>query len=590
MKNFVPSHYQPSLNEENFILEKEKMKKQEGLAVPQDSKSSFEETNKDPIEEIQLDVLFVGAGPAGLAGALHLAQLVKNSPSHEEVEIGVLEKASSLGGHSLSGAIIQPRSLKELFPGLSLKEFPFRGGKLKKEALYFLTKSKAHCLPRPPNLKNKETYIASLSELVRWMGQKAEALGVNLFTSCSAEYLIMDKSQVLGIRTSSSGLDRMKKPLSNYNPPLDIKAKVTVLAEGSRGLLTQAYLKKQKISSLSPQIFSLGVKELWRVPKSFNKVLHTLNWPLPSLCFGGGFMYPMGENRISLGLLVGLDAPYQNLDTHLLLQKFKSHPFIRSHLKGGEVEEWGAKTIPEGGFYSVPEKLYGHGLMIVGDSAGLVNVPSLKGIHYAIQSGIYAAQSLFQALKEKDFSENSLKTYDQTLRNSYVMKDLEKVRNVRAAFKRGLLKGMLKSYFMILTKGRFPRGKNEKNLLKDAQELRFLYLNQKKNKETNLSSSEQKEFKSSKDSFFLESSKAVYLSKNKTRDDIPSHLKLSQKPLPKPVEDFYIHLCPAGVYERNEKNEFVVNAPNCIDCKATDVLGPRWTPREGGSGPNYRLM
>ena len=594
MKSFRPSDYQSPIEHKDFLLDKSAQKKPgEEKAFeqtsPPDSFSSTEDFYKTPIEEVPLDVLFVGAGPAGLAGALHLAELVKNSLPGEEIEIGVLEKASSLGGHSLSGAVIQPRSLQELFPNLSFKDFPFRGGELKKEAFYFFTKSKAFPLPLPPHLKNQGTYIASLSELVRWMGQKAETLGVNLFTSCSAKALLMDGDQVLGVRTSPSGLDRNQKPTFQYSPPLDIKAKVTVLAEGSRGLLTQSYLKKQKISSPSPQIFSLGVKELWRVPKSFDKVIHTLNWPLPSLCFGGGFMYPMGKDRLSLGLVVGLDSPYKNLDVHSLLQKFKTHPFIRHALKGGEVEEWGAKTIPEGGFYSVPEKLYGHGVMMIGDSASLVNVPKLKGIHYAIQSGIYAAKALFQAIKEKDFSETKLKIYDQTLRDSYVMKDLKKVRNVRATFQGGLLKGLFKSFFMILTGGAFPKGK-KKNSLTDAEHSRSLHLNLKENKKSSSDSSKDKNPPNSKGSLFLEASHGVYLSKNKTRDDIPLHLKWTQKTLPKEVEDFYIHLCPAKVYERNEKGDLIAKAPNCIDCKATDVLGPRWTVREGGAGPNYKLM
>lgn len=576
IKTFLPSEYQPTLNIKDFIVDKTESKRENT-----DSKLS------SPIEEISLDVLFVGAGPAGLAGAIHLSQLIKESPL-KGIQIGVLEKASSLGGHNLSGALLQPSPLKQLFPKLPLSEFPFRGGAFKKDNFYFLTKSRAYPLPTPPTMKNKGAYIASLSEVVRWMGGKAEDLGVNILTSCPAQALLMEENHVVGIRTSASGLNHKNQPTPNYLAPVDIRAKVTLLAEGSRGSLTQAYLEKQKISSPAPQIFSLGVKELWRTPNTLKTVIHTMNWPLPSLCFGGSFMYPMGKNLISLGLIAGLNSPYQDLDVHTQLQKLKNHPLFKSHLKGGEIEEWGAKTIPEGGFHSLPEKWHGNGVLILGDSAGLVNVPALKGIHYAMQSGIYAARSLFQAFQKEDFSETQLKSYDHTLRKSYVIQDLKKARNMRMAFKEGLWKGALKASFMILTGGRFPKAQGS-CYTSDAKETRKLLLEASSKK--SLSSSHKTSFHKNKNSLFVTHSEGVYLSKNKTRDDIPSHLRLmNPKATPEDVQNFYIRLCPARVYERNEKDEFIVNAPNCIDCKATDILGPRWNPREGGSGPNYRLM
>jgi electron-transferring-flavoprotein dehydrogenase len=279
----------------------------------------------------------------------------------------------------------------------------------------------------------------------------------------------------------------------------------------------------------------------------------------------------MGDNLVSLGLVVGLDYPQSTLDVHVLLQRLKMHPLFHRYLEGGEMVEWGAKTIPEGGYHSVPDRLHGDGLLLAGDTAGLVNVATLKGIHYAIQAGIYAARTIFQALKADDTSASALASYDQTLRSSYVFEDLHRTRNMRLAFKSGFWLGGMKAGLMSLTKGAFPGGRVA--VMADADEERR--------------PAPAAEFRPD-GKYTFSKLDAVFRSGNATRDDIPSHLLVGEE-VSGEVAEFYEHLCPAGVYERDGE-KLVVNPPNCVDCKATDVLGPRWTPREGGSGPSYKRM
>jgi electron-transferring-flavoprotein dehydrogenase len=376
---------------------------------------------------------------------------------------------------------------------------------------------------------------------------------------------------VRGVRTTPSGLDRQHRPGTEYTEPTDVTAGITVLAEGTRGLLSQAYLEWQKVGSGNPQLFALGVKEVWETPQSLDRVVHTLGWPLPTDAFGGSFMYPLGSNQIAVGLVVGLDYHNAKLDVHELLQRMKLHPLFRQYLEGGRLLEWGAKTIPEGGYYSLPERRHGEGILLVGDAAGFVDVPSLKGIHYAMQSGIYAARTAFAALRGQNTSAASLAAYDRMVNDSYIAADLYRTRNMRLAFKDGFFVGGAKAGLMTLTGGRIPGGKIQ--MESDASVPRT--------REPAASFSPDNALTFSK----LD---AVFKSGNATRDTIPSHLLIGPDISPE-VAEFYTHLCPAGVYEV-VGGELRVNPPNCVDCKATDVLGPRWTPREGGSGPKYRLM
>jgi electron-transferring-flavoprotein dehydrogenase len=548
----VPSEYQPPLPANRLIIRD-----------PMDS------------EAVPMDVVFVGGGPAGLAGAIELANLAKNDNesggSLGEIQIAVLEKAPGLGEHSLSGAVVNPIAFRALFPDLTDSDFPFRGP-VTSERVYFMMGERAQRIPTPPTMQNHGFHIASLSEIVRWLGEKAEGLGVNVFTGFPVASLVMDEKKVVGVRTTPTGLGRDGNPGSGYSPPTDISARFTVLSEGTRGSLTQAYLQSANIDSDNPQIFALGVKEIWETKKPLDAIVHTLGWPLPNDAFGGSFMYPLTPNLVALGLVVGLDYRQTTLDVHELLQRLKTAPLFREYLEGGEMVEWGAKTIPEGGYYALPKRRYGDGVLISGDAAGFVEVASLKGVHYAMQSGIFAARTIFDALKKNDTSSEALKGYDSLVDASYIRSDLYRRRNMRLAFQSGgLYSGGFKATVMTLTGGAFPGGKIDSE--PDAQIARDV-------------AAEKPFIPDGKLTFGKLD--ANFKSGNATRDDIASHLIVGTD-IPPEVATLYQHMCPAGVYER-DGDRLVITPANCIDCKATDVIGPRWTPREGESGPRYRLM
>jgi electron-transferring-flavoprotein dehydrogenase len=547
----IPARYQPALPREQLIV-----------------------SDAPGEERIDLDAVFVGGGPAGLAGAIHLAQLVQRDNETDDgigdVSIGVLEKAASLGEHCLSGAVINPRSLRELFPTLSDADLPLNTP-VDHETIYLLSAGGARKLPTPPPMKNSGNFVVSICELVRWLGEKAQESGVDVFAGFPAGALLTEGDRVTGVRTVPSGLDRDGGKMSNYMPSADIVAKVTALAEGTRGLLSQAYYEWQNVGSENPQVYALGVKELWELKRPLDRVIHTMGWPLPKDTFGGSFMYPLEPKVAALGLVVGLDYPYRALDVHDRLQRLKLHPLFRKYLEGGELVEWGAKTIPEGGYYSIPERISGDGVVILGDSAGLVDVPSLKGVHYAIQSGIFAAQAIFEALKAGDTSRGRLGKYDRLVNGSYIREDLYRTRNMRLAYKSGFWKGSMKAGLMSLTGGRFPGGRID--MEPDAAAPRRAGASERVTPDNELTFSKVD---------------AVFKAGNATRDTIPQHL-LVGRDVPPELAEFYQHMCPAGVYEVSG-GKLVVNSPNCVDCKATDVVGPRWTPREGGAGPSYKRM
>ena len=569
-----PDRHQPALRRERFIV-----------SEPPDD------------EAVPLDVVFVGGGPAGLAGAIELARLVREGneagDGPGDLEIGVLEKSEGLGDHNLSGAVINPRSFRELFPGMSDTDFPFRRP-VSREAVYFLTEKSHLRIPAPPTMRNHGNHIASICEVVRWLGERAEEAGVMILPGFPADALLVDGDDVIGVRTAARGLDRDGQPGgAAYMPPVDVTARVTVLSEGTRGTLSQAYLDWQGVGSANPQIYSLGVKELWEVPRPLDRIIHTMGWPLvggplvggplrgplvgrgaDGAGFGGTFAYPLADDLVALGLVVSLDYGNARLDVHGLLQRLKHHPLFRGILEGGEMVEWGAKTIPEGGYHSLPERRHGSGICIVGDAAGYVDVASLKGIHYAMQSGILAARTIYEALRAGDTTEGGLAGYTAAVDRSFIARDLRRTRNMRLSFKSGFVLGGAKASLATVTGGRLPAGRIATET--DAAEPKWL-----RGAAAGAPGSLPGPLAVSKVD-------AVFKSGNQTRDDIPSHLTVGGDVSPE-VAEMYVHLCPAGVYER-DGDELRVNAPNCVDCKATDVLGPRWAPREGGSGPRYRRM
>jgi electron-transferring-flavoprotein dehydrogenase len=382
----------------------------------------------------------------------------------------------------------------------------------------------------------------------------------------------VEGERVVGVRTVAAGLDRDGNPGEGYQEPTDLTARVVVLAEGTRGPLGQAWREWRGVGSANPQIFALGVKEVWEVARPLDRVIHTLGWPLPRDAFGGSWCYPMGPGQVSIGLVAGLDSHDATLDVHEAMQRMKLHPLFREILDGGTMLEWGAKTIPEGGWYAIPDRLVGDGLVMVGDTAGFVDVPSLKGVHYAMESGMLAAAAIAAALAEGGAGDAAgLMPYDRAVRDSRIARDLKRTRNMRLAFRDGFATGVVKAGLMTLTGGAFPGGRIA--MRRDAEAPR------RGGNPTPFTPDNVLTF-SKVD--------AVFKSGNATRDDIPSHLVVGRD-VPADVAAFYSRVCPAGVYELDGE-ALRVNAPNCVDCKATDVVGPRWLPREGGSGPRYRLM
>jgi electron-transferring-flavoprotein dehydrogenase len=535
-----------------------------------------------PEERIDVGVLIVGAGPAGLACAIRLGQLLEESPETAErlgeVPVAVLEKGKGVGAHILSGAVVNPRALRRLFRDrVRIADMPFYGP-VEHESVYYLTPASALRIPAPPTMRNDGNYVASLSELTRWLGEQAEAGGAYILPETAAEKLLVEGARVVGIRTGDKGRGRDGEPLGNFEPGSDVTAKVTVLSEGTQGHLTGIAIDRFGLAGENPQVWALGVKEVWRVQKPLNRVIHTMGWPLRGgrryREFGGSFIYPMGDDMVTLGMVVGLDHRDAGLSVHDLLQELKTHRLVRRILQGGERIGWGAKTIPEGGYVAVPRRMHAPGLLLTGDGAGLVNVPALKGIHYAIESGRLAAEAAFSALQRgrTPWTPGALSGYDQSIRDTFIWDDLKRVRNMRQAFGKGFWIGGAMAGAMTVSFGKFPPG--DAKTERDAeQEL--------------IRTDRAAKYPQPDGQLTFDKLSSVYLSGNKTRDDAPNHIKL-RTDVPAEVAQLWEHMCPAQVYEATE-NGVEVTPSNCVQCGAITAKGGRLTPPEGGAGPEYKL-
>lgn len=528
-----------------------------------------------PEKRLPVGILIVGAGPSGLSAAIRLSQLLETAPeikqSLGEFPIVVLEKGKYPGAHLLSGAVINSIVFKKLFPNLPEKDWPFFG-RVKKEGVYFLTKKGTFPLPTPPTMRNHGNYVASLSRFGAWLAGEAEKLGVTILSETVASKLLVENGVVQGVRTGDKGRDRDGKPLSNFEEGVDVVAQISLLAEGTQGHLTQTAIEHFQLQGANPQIYALGVKEIWEVARPLDRVIHTMGWPLRLSKkygeFGGSFAYPVGKDRVSLGLVVGLDYHDASLSVHDLLQEMKLHPLFRKILDGGRRLDkgWGAKTIPEGGFYALPKKLYAPGALLLGDAAGFVNVPALKGIHYAMQSGILAAENIFAALKgKKDLkSAETLAGYDVAVRTSFIGKDLRRVRNIRQAFQWGFFPGAALAGLMTATFGLFPGWRFGGR----ADHQQPLFLGDKKYPKPD-----------GKQTF--DKLLSAYASGNRSRDNQPDHLRVTTE-VPEVVGEAWIHMCPAEVYEwktdASDKKIIQTNPTNCIHCGAITAKGGRLTP------------
>jgi len=555
-------------------------------------------------EVLELDVVFVGAGPAGLAGAYHLGKLVERhneeASSPLEVTLAVLEKGKDIGAHALSGAVVNPNALQELMPD-DWHDAPFEAP-VGKEHVLWLTEKGAFSFPViPPPLQNHGNQVASLGKLLRWLAPKVEDAGVDIFYEFPASEILLDGERAIGVRTGDKGVARDGTPKANYEPGIDIHTRAVVLGEGPRGTLVKQLDRKLGLyRDQNPQVYALGIKEVWEIPEgrfAAGEVMHTMGWPLSSSTFGGGFLYGMQENLLIVGLVVGLD--YQNpwLDPHAELQRFKTHPRIRKLLEGGEMAFYGAKAIPEGGWFSMP-RLAGDGFLLVGDSGGFLNSQRLKGIHLAMKSGMLAAETIFEGLVADDLGPEALGRFSHKVESSWIRDEMWQVRNFHQAFDKGLLGGMYQAGIGMVTGGRGWGFKNR--LSAEPGHERLVRLDTPKGRKM-----PKPEPVTIDGELTFDKLADVYNSGTAHEEDQPVHLVVHDPEIcvtrcaaeyANPCERF----CPAHVYEMVEDattptgRRLQINASNCVHCKTCDIMDPYqiidWVTPEGGGGPNYGKM
>ena len=550
-------------------------------------------------ETLEADVLIVGAGPAGLACALHLSHLIERhnaagrTPPLSSENVYVLEKARELGAHQLSGAIMDPCALRELVPDFE-KSAPLDTS-VTGDAVYFFTPSREWKLPvTPPPFKNHGNYVVSLSKLVKWLGGLVEKAGVNVFTQFAGASLIYEGERVAGVITEDKGVDKTGKPKDNFTPGYELRSKITVLAEGPRGSLAKELVNHLHLDGVNPQSYGIGIKELWDVPPGRIEtgfVAHTAGWPLDSHKYGGGWIYGLRDNRVSLGMVIALEYKDSLFDPHEAFQKFKTHPYIRRILEGGKLVRYGAKTVPYGGWYSMPRNYFDGGL-IIGDSASLLNSQRLKGIHTAIKSGMLAAETIYEALTAGDASAKKLSAFHKKIESSWIKPELWAVRNFHQGFQKGLVPGVFNAALQFITGGRG---------LVDPMRARAGYEDfQKLNRPLELVDQSTR-FKGD-GTLTFDRLTDVYHSGTRHEENQPCHLVVADLNIcaDRCVREYgnpCQYYCPAAVYEmvlEKGKPRLKINASNCVHCKTCDIADPyqivTWIPPEGGGGPNYEGM
>ena len=557
-----------------------------------------------PREVMPVDVLFVGAGPASLAGAYHLMTLVERHNARVQSEgkgeplapeVAIVEKGKALGAHAISGAVLDPRGLRELMPDFAEQGFPSES-EVTAEDVLFLTGTGSYRLPfTPPPLENHGNHIVSLSKLVRWLGEKVEAKGAFILPEFAGRELLFEGDRVAGVRATDRGVDKHGQPRGNYQPGPDIRSRVTVLGEGPRGSLTKTLIERFRLDAgCNPQVYATGVKETWKLaPGRFpkGKVVHTMGFPLDTGTFGGGFAYGCEGDILSLGFVTALDSWHPETSPHAELQRFKTHPVVRAWLEGGTVISYGAKVIPEGGWFARPRPCV-DGALLVGDSGGFLNSMRLKGIHLAIKSGMLAAETIFEGLVADDLSEKRLATYEDKVKASWIKDEMWGVRNFHQAMAGNFYTGLVRTGFQMAFGGLDLLGSR---LPGEAG-------NQRMKKLAELSPSERHRPRPTYDNEKLfDRLTNVFQSGTMHGEDQPSHLIVADTNICRTrcAEEYgnpCRFFCPAEVYEMIDaadgKQDLRINASNCVHCKTCDIADPyqiiTWVTPEGGDGPAYK--
>jgi electron-transferring-flavoprotein dehydrogenase len=551
-------------------------------------------------ETLEVDILVVGGGPAGMSAALRLAQLNK-ARGGEPLTVAVLEKAREAGAHMLSGAVLDPRALAELVPDFQAKGAPL-GASVHQDHVFFLTRNSKFPFPMvPPPLQNHGHYIISLNRFVKWLGGLVEAAGVDVFTGFPASELLYEDNRVVGVRTGDRGIGRHGEVKSTFEPGVDVRARVTILCDGVRGNLTKALVRRLGLDEgRAPQQYALGIKELWEVPADrvpAGTVMHTMGYPLRMEEFGGGFLYAMPEGLLSVGFVAGLDYRDPMFDPHVTFQHFKRHPLVSTLLQGGQMVRYGAKALPEGGWHATP-RVYADGVLIAGDAGGFLNSLRLKGIHLAMRTGMLAAESAFEAVAAGDTSAPQLQSYERRIEASDVRAELYPVRNVHQSFGHGLIAGLAYSGLSLVAGGWWVRDPMPSHAgFERMQTIADRYRDGRP--DTNATVNPARIDRQ----LTFDRLTNVHYSGTRHAEDQPSHLIVHDTDICRTrcTEEYgnpCIRFCPANVYEMVDAGDgtqkLQVNASNCVHCKTCDIMDPYqiidWVPPEGGGGPHYEGM